>query len=73
MKLTKADHNFMAVCELDAVDMPTPELVAAMKHETQVLNDRAEYCTRAVRSSYLRLAAYRDVLHTRQRSVARYA
>lgn len=73
MKLTKADHSYMSVCELDAVDMPTADLIAAMRHETDLIHHRKEYCSRAVHQSYLRLAAYRDVLNTRQRTVARYA
>lgn len=72
MKLTPADHSFMTVCEFDAIDMTTAVLVAAMKKETQILQHRAEYCASAVHRSYLRLAAYRDVLHTRQSSVSRY-
>lgn len=73
MKLTPADHSFMTVCEFDAIDMSTPVLIEAMKQETQLLKQRADYSLHAVRRSYLRLAAYRDVLHTRQNQIARYA
>lgn len=73
MNLTQADHSFMTLCELDAVDMPTPKLISAMRQETERLNHRQDYCTHAVRQSYLRLVSYRDVLQTRQQSIARYA
>lgn len=73
MKLTPADHSFMTLCELDAVDMPTPTLISAMREETERLNHRQEYCAQAVRQSYLRLVSYRDVLQTRQQSISRYA
>ena len=73
MKLTPADHSFMTVCEFEAIDMSTSGLIEAMKKETNLLNSRADYSMHAVRRSYLRLAAYRDVLHTRQNQIARYA
>ena len=73
MKLTKADHRFMTVCELDAVDLSNAALIVAMKNETEVIKHRTDYSSRAVRKAYLRLVAYRDLLQMRQRSIARYA